>query len=182
MGLASLAMCVRQLESRYMLKKLHHVAYRCIDAEQTRDFYVDALGLKLAAALVQDYVPSLRREDPHNHIFFKMEDGSFIAFFDVLSDTGPVTPKTPDWAQHLALEVDSREKAEAVAARLRTRGTDVIGPVSHGMCESWYFYDPNGHRLEMAVRTDSAEMWDGFAQTAQAELDDWNARKAAAAQ
>ena len=33
------------------LKHLHHVAFRCRDAEETRRFYEDLLGLKLAAGL-----------------------------------------------------------------------------------------------------------------------------------
>jgi glyoxylase I family protein len=161
-----------------MLKKLHHVAYRCRDAAETTDFYVNALGLKFAAALVQDFVPSIEQEDPHNHIFFEMEDGSYIAFFDLLTTDTPVVPVEKDWAQHLAREVESREKAEIIAGRLRARGVEVIGPVSHGMCDSYYFYDPNGHRLEMAIRTDSAEMWREFAEIAPKELAAWNARKA----
>ncbi|MCH4151558.1 MAG: VOC family protein [Sphingobium sp.] len=160
-----------------MFKRLHHVAYRCLDAEQTRAFYADLLGLKFAAALVQDYVPSLAQAEPHNHIFFEMADGSFIAFFDILHDHGPAGPPSPDWAQHLALEMESHEAAEALSARLRAAGVEVIGPVSHGMCDSWYFYDPNGHRLEMAVRTDSTEMWRGFADLAPVQMDKWSALK-----
>ena len=163
-----------------MLKKLHHVAYRCLDAEATRRFYVDGLGLKLAAALVQEYVPSLQRNEPHNHIFFEMEDGSFIAFFDILEDAGPAARDKPDWAQHLALEIGSHEEGTALAERLRDMGTDVLGPVEHGMCDSWYFYDPNGHRLEVSVRTDSKAMWSQMAQDAAVEMDKWNARKAGA--
>ena len=161
-----------------MLKKLHHVAYRCLDAEATRRFYVEGLGLRLAAALVQEYVPSLQRNEPHNHIFFEMEDGSFIAFFDILEDTSPPLRDEPEWAQHLALEVGSHEEAESLAGRLRTMGTDVLGPVEHGMCDSWYFYDPNGHRLEVSVRTDSKAMWSQMEQDAVVEMDKWNARKA----
>lgn len=162
-----------------MLKKLHHVAYRCLDAEQTRRFYVEGLGLKLAAALVQEYVPSLQRNEPHNHVFFEMEDGSFIAFFDILEDDGPAAPPQ-DWAQHLALEVDSHATAEQTAARLRAMGTEVLGPVQHGICDSWYFYDPNGHRLEMSVRTDSPAAWAKLADEAIEEMAKWNARKAGA--
>lgn len=160
-----------------MLKRLHHVAYRCLDAEQTRRFYVDGLGLKLAAALVQEYVPSLGRNEPHNHIFFELGDGSFIAFFDILEDAGPAARAERDWAQHLALEVESAEQAEALAERLRGMGTEVLGPVSHGMCDSWYFYDPNGHRLEVSVRTDDPSMWAELAAIAPGEMDKWNARK-----
>ncbi len=163
-----------------MLRKLHHVAYRCRDAEATRRFYVDALGLKLAAVLIQEYVPSLQRKEPHNHVFFEMVDGSFIAFFDILDDEGPATGLQNDWAQHLALEVDTRADAEAIATRLCDMGTEVLGPVAHGICDSWYFYDPNGHRLEMSVRTDNPAMWRDLAQNAAQEMDKWNTRKASA--
>ena len=36
------------------IKNFHHVAFRCRDAEQTRWFYEDILGLKLAAAMSFD--------------------------------------------------------------------------------------------------------------------------------
>jgi glyoxylase I family protein len=163
-----------------MFKRLHHVAYRCLDAEQTRAFYVDLLGLKFAAALVQEYVPSIAQAEPHNHIFFEMADGSYIAFFDILNDEGPAGPPSPDWAQHLALEMASREEAETLNMRLRAADVEVIGPISHGMCDSWYFYDPNGHRLEMAVRTDSTDMWRGFADLAPVQMDKWSALKESA--
>ena len=32
-----------------MLQKLHHVAYRCRDAQETVEFYTKVLGLKYAA-------------------------------------------------------------------------------------------------------------------------------------
>ena len=34
-----------------MIKGLHHNAYRCRDSEETRKFYEDFLGLRLAGAL-----------------------------------------------------------------------------------------------------------------------------------
>ncbi len=34
-----------------MIKKLHHNAYRCRDSEDTRQFYEDFLGLRLAGTL-----------------------------------------------------------------------------------------------------------------------------------
>jgi catechol 2,3-dioxygenase-like lactoylglutathione lyase family enzyme len=160
-----------------MLKKLHHVAYRCRDAAETTQFYVELLGLKLVASLVQDRVPSLARDDPHNHIFFEMEDGSYIAFFDVLADHGPFASAQHAWAQHLALEVGSVEQAQRLTTRLRERGVEVIGPVDHHFCVSWYFHDPSGHRLELAVRADDAQLWRALTDSAPGELRGWNARK-----
>lgn len=66
-----------------MLSKLHHVGYRCRDAAETVDFYVQAIGLKFAAALI-DHVPSTGLRATNNNVFFEMEDGSYICFFEVL--------------------------------------------------------------------------------------------------
>lgn len=159
-----------------MLKKLHHVAYRCRDAQETVRFYTELLGLRFVAALAQEAVPSLAKEEPHNHIFFEMRDGSFIAFFDILNDQGPPGPMPDEWAQHLALEVDE-EDAKEIQRRLEAADVEVLGPVEHGICRSRYFRDPNGHRLEMAVRTDSAQVWDELAGRAGAELAAWQERK-----
>lgn len=160
-----------------VLKKLHHVAYRCRDAVETRNFYEELLGLRLVASLVQDLVPSLQKDEPHNHIFFELQDGSYIAFFDLIEDSGPYTPSSHGWAQHLALEVESVDEAARVAQRLRTHGVEVIGPVDHHFCSSWYFHDPSGHRLELAVRTDDARMWGELTAEAPAQVERWTVRK-----
>jgi glyoxylase I family protein len=62
---------------------LHHFAYRCRDAEETRHFYEDILGLPLIHVIRQDRVPSTQEHCPHAHIFFRMTDGSCVAFFDL---------------------------------------------------------------------------------------------------
>jgi glyoxylase I family protein len=166
-----------------MLKKLHHVAYRCRDAAETVDFYANVIGMKFAAALVQEKVPSIGIDAPHTHIFFEMEDGSHLAFFEILGSTEPRTPVEKDWAQHLAMECESEQRAEAISARLRARGVEVIGPVKHGeMARSWYFYDPSGHRMEMAVRAAGEKaVWEKAQKSAYEDLARWQARKKAAA-
>ena len=62
---------------------LHHFAYRCKDAEETRQFYEDILGLPLYHIIQSDHVPSTGEFCPYTHIFFRMRDGSCIAFFDL---------------------------------------------------------------------------------------------------
>ena len=52
------------------VQQLHHVAYRCNDAKQTADFYIDILGLKYYAAVSEDTVPSTGEKCPYMHIFF----------------------------------------------------------------------------------------------------------------
>jgi glyoxylase I family protein len=166
-----------------MLQKLHHVAYRCKDAAETTEFYTNALGLKFSHAIMQDRVPSTQAWNPHLHVFFEMEDGSSIAFFE-LPEIPPMQrdPNTPDWVQHLALEVKDMPAMMAGVQRLKDRGLDVIGPIDHSFCQSVYFFDPSGHRLEMTVRTGAEGDADRFGEQAKATLAEWQARKSSHAQ
>ncbi len=159
------------------VQRLNHVAYRCRDAKETAQFYTDVLGLKLAHTIVQDRVPSTKEFAPHAHVFFEMGDGSWVAFFDVAKEDQVSQETNPDWAQHLALEVDTLEELDAAKARLVSRGIDVLGPVDHGFIRSIYFYDPSGHRLELAARTLAEGDLDSFAAEANEVLDEWTRRK-----
>ena len=62
---------------------IHHLAFLCRDAEQTRWFYEDVMGFKLVAAL--DFESSPGRGEPleYMHLFFEMGNGDHIAFFDI---------------------------------------------------------------------------------------------------
>jgi catechol 2,3-dioxygenase-like lactoylglutathione lyase family enzyme len=64
------------------IRGLHHNAYRCRDSEETRCFYEDFLGLPLSAALEIE-VTKTGRKSHHLHTFYRLDDGSFLAFFEV---------------------------------------------------------------------------------------------------
>ena len=64
-----------------MIKGLHHNAYRCRDSEQTRQFYEDFLGLPLAGTLEIRETKS-GRKTAALHTFYRLDDGSFLAFFE----------------------------------------------------------------------------------------------------
>jgi glyoxylase I family protein len=55
---------------------LHHFAYRCRDAEETRHFYEDILGLPLFHYIRSDTVPSTGEYCPNVHIYFRKTDGT----------------------------------------------------------------------------------------------------------
>ncbi len=161
-----------------MLQKLHHVAYRCEDAARTVEFYSNVLGLRFAHAIAQDRVPSTQAFNPHLHVFFELADGSYIAFFE-LAGSPPAArdPNTPGWVQHLALEVADEMALLEGKRKLEANGVDVLGPVDHGFCQSIYFFDPDGHRLEMTIRTERPGEQDRFAEAAPALLATWEERK-----
>lgn len=133
---------------------LHHVAYRCLDARRTVDFYRRYLDLDFTIAVAENRVPSTGEWSPHIHIFLAMEDGSSVAFFELPEDPGQVLDgETPAWVQHLALKVPDLETLDRFRARLEADGIAVVGPTDHGICRSIYFFDPSGHRLELTVDT-----------------------------
>jgi catechol 2,3-dioxygenase-like lactoylglutathione lyase family enzyme len=154
---------------------LHHFAWRCKDAEETRQFYEDLLGLPLVHVIQRDYVPSTGAFCPYVHIFFRMADGSHIAFFDLGDGIAALpSPNTPDWVNHIALRVDSREDLLAMKTRLEQHGVSVLGITDHdGYIESIYFFDPNGFRLELTVEVADVGAVDGFAAEAHGLLRSW---------
>lgn len=169
---------VTSLPAPAPIQQLHHYAYRAKDAEETRHFYEDILGLPLYHLIQSDHVPSTGEYCPYTHFFFRLQDGSFIAFFDLGDDEVALpSPNTPLWVNHIAFRVDSIAALEAMKARLQAHGVDVIGITDHHIFKSIYFFDPNGVRLEL-----SAQVADEFrmlqeSKTTHARLNEWTARK-----
>jgi catechol 2,3-dioxygenase-like lactoylglutathione lyase family enzyme len=158
---------------------LHHWAYRCRDAEETRRFYEDLLGLPLVHVIRADRVPSTGEYCPYVHIFFRMRDGSYLAFFDLGDDqASAASPNTPAWVNHIALRVDSVAAVEEAKRRLEGAGVDVLGVTDHHFIRSIYFFDPNGIRLELTAYTGPDEYVAGKARSAHEECAAWTREKA----
>lgn len=158
---------------------LYHFAYPCRDAEETRAFYEDLLGLPLVHCMTSDAVPSSGEKRPYAHIFFRMGDDSYIAFFDLGGEEKPLpSPNTPDWVQHFAMEVDTLDQVLVHKTRLEAAGVEVRGIVDHDFIKSIYFFDPNGLRLEITTRTEEPGFSEKAASEAHAQLARWNAAKA----
>jgi len=163
-----------------MIRGLHHNAYRCRDAEETRGFYEDFLGLPLVQAFDIAETKSGRKTDVL-HLFFGMDDGSCLAFFE--------DPETPfefkaqrDYDLHIALEV-SPEDLRAMLEKGRRAGIETRGIADHRFIESIYFRDPNGYVIELtAKRPGHDEAMNPAANGARETLRHWQARKAARAQ
>lgn len=114
------------------IQSLNHFAWRCRDAEETRHFYEDLLGLPLAHVIRADHVPSTGEYCPYTHIFFRMADGSFVAFFDLGDDqVAQPSPNTPAWVNHIALQAADRTALLAAKARLEAAGVEVLGVTDH---------------------------------------------------
>jgi catechol 2,3-dioxygenase-like lactoylglutathione lyase family enzyme len=163
-----------------LVQKIHHVAYRCKDALETARWYEKHLGMKLVLSIAEDAVPSTGEPDPYMHIFLDAGMGNVLAFFEL--PTRPAMGRdenTPVWTQHLALKVDSYETLLATKERLQSEGINVVGPTDHALFQSIYFFDPNGHRLELACDTVRPGMLEALDEVKWAMLEEWAVTKKA---
>ena len=162
------------------LQGIHHVAYRCRDAKETVDFYHAVLGMDFQIAFAEDHVPSTGAYDPYMHVFLDAGGGNILAFFELPQqpDMGR-DPNTPEWVQHIAFKVDSEDALLAGKARAEAAGCEVIGPTDHGIFRSIYFFDPNGHRLELACDTGTHDEMTELRRVAPDMLEEWSRTKKA---
>ncbi len=160
--------------------RLHHFAWRCRDAGETRVFYEDVLGLPLTHVIRADNVPSTGEYCPYVHLFFALQDGSSIAFFDLGDNQMALpSPNTPAWVNHLALKVESMASLESAKRKLEAAGVEVLGVTDHGFVRSIYFFDPNGIRLELTVDMSDDPVSESDLAGARRKLDEWLVEKAA---
>jgi catechol 2,3-dioxygenase-like lactoylglutathione lyase family enzyme len=162
-----------------MIRGLHHNAYRCRDAEETRRFYEDFLGLRLVNAF-EIHETKSGRPTRVLHAFFGMADGSCLAFFEVPGDVPGESfefKRQHDYDLHIALEVAYDDLA-ATLARATAAGIECRGIADHRMIDSIYLRDPNGYVIELtAKRPDHDAQMDPARNGARAALDRWQRDK-----
>ena len=162
------------------ISRIHHVAYRCKDAKETVEFYQKVLNMDFQLAISENEVPSTKEPDPYMHVFMDAGNGNVLAFFEL--PNSPIMDRdqnTPQWVQHIAFEVDDMEALLAAKERIEAFGIDVIGPVNHTIFQSIYFFDPNGHRLELAANTAKPGMYAELKRLAPEMLEEWSKTKRA---
>ena len=79
---------------------LSHVAYITRDTEATADFYTRVLGMELVNAVLDDAIPSTGEPIPYFHSFFRMGDGSTVAFFEA-PELPPLEDAAPPGLRHV---------------------------------------------------------------------------------
>ena len=155
-------------------RMLNHLAYVTHDVAATADFYTRILGMELASTIFDDHVPSTGQDIPYFHIFFRIADGSTIAFFEC-TDLPPAAKSTHpayDTFNHVALQAENPAEIRRWREWLVSNGVEVLGPIDHkGMIESIYFHDPNGIRLELTTPLDKD--WNRQTEQGHADLKLW---------
>lgn len=161
------------------LKGIHHSAFRCRDAEQTRAFYEDLLGLPLASVVTGEREPGSGKPNPFVHLFFRMGDGNYFAFFDapLSADDAKFAP-VHSFDRHVAFEAGSLSELAGWQVKFDAANVPCFGPIDHGFVQSIYFYDPNGIPLEITARVENHDaIMAEEAGDVRATLAKWSERK-----
>ena len=160
-----------------MIHRLHHNAYRCRDSGETRKFYEDFLGLRLAETLEINATKSGRKTETL-HTFYELGDGSYLAFFEA-PDRPFEFKDQHDFDLHIALEVDM-QTLHAMFAKGKAAGVETRGISDHGFIHSIYFRDPNGYVIELTAKMPGHDRaMDPATNGARDRLDRWTAARQA---
>ena len=81
--------------------------------------------------------------------------------------------------QHIAFKVDSVKTLEETKDRLVAAGVEVVGVTDHTIFKSIYFFDPNGHRLELAADVGTPDMYQKLDAVKWDMLEEWSKTKRA---
>lgn len=160
------------------VQQIHHVAYRCKDAKETVEWYKKHLNMDLLVCIAEDKVPSTKEPDPYIHVFLDAGMGNILAFFEITGQKEMSRdPNTPLWVQHIAFQVKDEQALIEAKAELEKKGLDVLGVTEHGIIRSIYFFDPNGHRLELTCVTGTDAQLKHLKEIAPEMLEEWSKTK-----
>jgi catechol 2,3-dioxygenase-like lactoylglutathione lyase family enzyme len=151
-----------------MLRGIHHLALVTDDMRMTLDFYVRVLGMPIVHGLRTPSPPPGASHAHGNgappyaniaHYFLDMGGDSLLAFFEYPKGIAKADRDTIGAMQHVSFACGPARYRE-ILERLRSHGVAinagpllVIPPAIH----SFYFFDPNGIRLEVTSDLDGDE-------------------------
>jgi glyoxylase I family protein len=151
--------------ARPILRGVHHLALVTDDMRKTLDFYVRVLGMPLVHGLRT--APGRPNAGPAHgvgappyhgipHYFLDMGGDSLLAFFEYPQGVAKADRDAIGAMQHVSF-VCGPTRYQAMLERLKENGVTIaagplltIPPAIH----SFYFFDPNGIRLEIVADLD----------------------------
>ncbi|PKB70612.1 MAG: hypothetical protein BZY87_08730 [SAR202 cluster bacterium Io17-Chloro-G6] len=123
------------------IESLGHVGIYAEDLMKQRDFYTRVLGLQIADEELEERGMTFLSADPEreHHEFVLMK--------------GRVTNEGDKVIQQISFIVPSLDDLKEFHVRLLEEGIQIDRIVSHGIAFGMYFFDPEGNRIELYVRT-----------------------------
>lgn len=134
--------------------------------------------MDLLVCIAEDRVPSTKEPNPYMHIFLDAGMGNILAFFEITGEKEMDRDQnTPRWVQHIAFQVENEEALILAKQELESKGLEVLGVTDHSIIKSIYFFDPNGHRLELTCLTGDAAQMQELKKIAPLMLEEWSKTK-----
>ncbi|NQW23689.1 MAG: VOC family protein [SAR202 cluster bacterium] len=123
------------------IESLGHVGIYAEDLMKQRDFYTRVLGLQIADEELEERGMTFLTadKDREHHEFVLMK--------------GRVSNEGNKVIQQISFIVPSLDDLKEFHVRLLEEGVEIDRIVSHGIAFGMYFFDPEGNRIELYVRT-----------------------------
>lgn len=128
------------------IERVAHVVISVRNLERSRDFYTRVLGLQVMGVIPGVIFLSAGGRDHHEIALAEIGDQAPKA---KLNEIGMV-----HFAFRLRDEADLREAYDT----LLREGVEIAYTVNHGVTKSVYFYDPDGHELEVYADNSAEEV------------------------
>jgi len=118
-------------------RKLGHVVLKVRDVEKSKEFYMRALGLKVAYDQKEWKAVFLSAGEQHHD----------LALFQLA--TGETPAATQPGLHHMAWQLGSFAELQAAHRELGELGIPVEAAIAHNVTRSIYFNDPDGNHVEL---------------------------------
>ncbi len=120
-------------------ERIGHVVIKVRDLGRSRAFYTEVLGMEVMNDSSQAGLLFLANHGRDHHELALLEVG--------LQATQPDGRALG--LAHIAFRLEKAEQLEAAYDELKDRGVPISFTVNHGITDSIYFLDPDGHELEV---------------------------------
>jgi catechol 2,3-dioxygenase len=120
-------------------ERIAHVVLKVRDLERSKTFYTEVLGMDVMSEMPVPPILFLANNRRDHHEIALLEVGR----------QAPSPPANAVGLVHVAFRLRSEEELRAAYKELKEKGVPISFTVNHGITKSVYFFDPDGHELEV---------------------------------
>jgi catechol 2,3-dioxygenase len=120
-------------------ERIAHVVLKVRDLERSKQFYTEVLGMDVMSEMSTPRILFLANNRRDHHELALLEVGQ----------QAPAPPANAVGLVHVAFRLRSEEELRAAYKELKEKDVPISFTVNHGITKSVYFFDPDGHELEV---------------------------------
>lgn len=120
-------------------ERIAHVVLKVRDVARSKKFYTEVLGMDVMSEMSTPPILFLANNRRDHHEIALLEVGSQAS----------APPANAVGLVHVAFRLRSEEELRAAYKELKEKDVPISFTVNHGITKSVYFFDPDGHELEV---------------------------------